>query len=248
MSQLGGAGAVLLAMLVVGGSPSGADLAWALLAGAGNGIGTAFLYRGLSSGRMGVVAPLSGVGAAVLPVAAGLGLGERPGLLVVAGLLVAVPAIWFVSRDPTPEADDLMSRPASRSSVVDGLLAGAGFGTLFAALAQVGDDAGLLPVLLNQVVAALVVVVVAAGLRAPWAPRQPAAYVGLLCGVLGVGGTLLFLLSAREGYLAVAAVLTSFYPAVTVVLAAVLLPERVHRMQGLGLLLCMVAVTFVALG
>ncbi|VXB37948.1 EamA family transporter [Nocardioides sp. AX2bis] len=252
LSQLGGAGAVLVVALVVGGTPEPADWAWAVLGGVGNGVGTAFLYRGLSSGRMGVVAPLSGVGAAVVPVAAGLALGERPRLMVAAGLVVAAPAIWLVSRepadDPAPVPRRGGGRTPARAAVVDGLLAGAGFGTLFAALAQVGDDAGLFPVLLNQLVAAVVVVVVAAGLRAPWVPRRPAAYLGLVSGVLGVTGTLLFLLSARAGYLAVAGVLTSLYPAVTVLLAALLLRERVHRSQGVGLLLCAAAVTLVALG
>ncbi len=251
LSQLGGAGAVLVVALAVGGTPQPADWAWAVLGGAGNGVGTAFLYRGLSSGRMGVVAPLSGVGAAAVPVAAGLALGERPGLLVAVGLVLAAPAIWLVSREPAddrvPASRDGSGTPA-RAAVVDGLLAGAGFGTLFAALAQVGDDAGLMPVLLNQLVAAVVVVVVAVGVRAPWLPRRPAAYLGLVCGVLGVTGTLLFLLSARAGYLAVAGVLTSLYPAVTVLLAALLLRERVHRGQGVGLLLCAAAVTFVAWG
>ncbi len=245
MAQVGGGVAVLGAAVVLPGTPTASAWAWAALAGLGNGVGTAFLYRGLSSGRMGVVAPLSGVGAAVVPVAAGLLLGERPGLLVGAGIVVAGPAIWFVSREPAPAAG--ASTPTA-AGLGDGLLAGGGFGLLFAALAQVPESAGLLPVALNQVVAGVVVVAVASALGAAWAPRQRAAYVGLVSGVLGVSATLLFLVASRIGLLSVSGVLISLYPAVTVVLAAVLLRERVHRTQAFGLGLCGVAVTLVALG
>ena len=85
---------------VLGGDPTTSDLWWGAAAGVGNGFGTAFLYRGLSSGRMGVVAPVSGVGAAVIPVIVGVALGERPAVLVWVGILLALPAIWLVARDP----------------------------------------------------------------------------------------------------------------------------------------------------
>lgn len=251
-AAVGGGVAVLGVALVVGGDPRGIDLAWAVLAGVGNGVGTAFLYRGLATGRMGVVAPVSGVGAVVLPVLVGLALGERPGAVVWAGLLVAVPAIWLVSREPggatSTANDDAVRTRLPAGAVVDGLLAGAGFGTLFVGLAQIRDDAGLLPLALNQAVAAVVVVVGATALGASWVPRQRASYVGVLAGALGAGATGLFMVATRYGYLAVAAVLTSLYPAFTVLLAAVVLRERIHREQGLGLLLCAGAVALVAVG
>ena len=71
VALLTGAVLVLSAGLLLGGDPTGADLWWGAVAGVGNGFGTAFLYRGLSSGRMGVVAPVDGVGAAVIPVVVG---------------------------------------------------------------------------------------------------------------------------------------------------------------------------------
>ena len=96
------AGALAIAVFAVvdGGDPQRADYAWSLLAGVGNGFGTAFLYRGLSSGRMGVVAPVSGVGAVLVPVVVGLATGERPGAMVWAGMVVALPAIWLVASEP----------------------------------------------------------------------------------------------------------------------------------------------------
>lgn len=244
-AQAGGAVAVLLVSTTVDGSPTGTDLAWAVLGGVGNGLGTAFLYRGLSSGRMGVVAPVSGVAATLLPVAVGVLGGERPGALVWLGVLAALPAIWLVARRPRTTT---AGAPTGRAGVLDGVLAGLGFGTLFAALAEVPEEAGLLPLALNQVVAGLAIVAVAVVVRAPWVPRQRGAALGVVSGVLGATATGAFMLATREGYLAVAAVLTSLYPAVTVVLAAAVLRETIHRSQAVGLALCAAAVALVASG
>jgi drug/metabolite transporter (DMT)-like permease len=233
---------VLLVSFFFDGSPDATSLWWAVLAGVGNGFGTSFLYRGLSTGRMGVVAPISAVGAAVLPVAAGLVGGERPGQVVWIGILVALPGIWFVSREP-----DLADSPV-RGGVGDGVLAGLGFGTLFAALGQIPESAGLLPLAFNQVVAGVVIIAVALVLRVAWLPRERPALVGLWCGALAAGATGAFLVATQHGELTITAVLASLYPAFTILLAASVLRERIHRTQGFGLALCGLAVVFVAVG
>jgi drug/metabolite transporter (DMT)-like permease len=245
LAQVFGGLAVLVVALVVGGDPTRADLGWAVVAGVGNGFGTAFLYRGLSSGRMGVVAPVSGVGAVLVPVAVAALTGERPGAAVWVGVMVAVPAIWLVSREPT---GPLAEPSAGPSGLLDGILAGLGFGTLFAALAQIPEEAGFLPLALNQLIAGVGIIVVAVVLRQDWVPRNRWALGGLVSGALGALATGLFQVATQQGYLSVAAVITSLYPAITVLLAALLLRERVHRAQGLGLAMCAAAVTLVALG
>lgn len=240
LAQLGGTVLVLLVALADGGSPTGTDLAWALLAGVGNGFGTAFLYRGLAGGRMGVVAPVSGVGAVVVPVFVGVVVGERPDLAVWLGILLALPAIWLVSREPG-------DAPLG-SGLVDGVLAGLGFGVLFATLAQIPAEAGFLPLALNQLIAGVAIALVATSLRQPWVPRNRWALGGILSGALGALATGLFQVATQQGYLTVAAVVTSLYPAFTVLLAATVLRERVHRGQALGLGLCAAAVVLVAVG
>lgn len=241
VTQLAGGGLVLALALVLGGSPTRGDLGWALVGGLGNGFGTAYLYRGLASGRMGVVAPVSGVGAVAVPVLVGALTGERPGTAVWVGIVLALPAIWLVSREPAETS-------AGGSGLVDGLVAGLGFGTLFAALAQVPASAGLLPLALNQLVAAVVIVAVAAGLRAPWVPRNRYAAGGVVSGALGAVATGSFQVATHHGYLAIAAVVTSLYPAFTIILAATVLHERIHRGQAVGLALCAGAVVLVAGG
>lgn len=242
LAAISGAVFVSAAALAVDGDPSRADLLWGVLGGLGNGLGTAFLYRGLAAGRMGVVAPISAVGAAVVPVAAGLVGGERPAGLVWLGILVAFPGIWLVSSEPVTAGT-----PAS-GGVLDGVLAGLGFGTLFAALGQVPDSAGLLPLALNQLVASAAIVALALALRAPWLPRDRQALVGILCGALGIAATVAFLLATHHGDLSVSAVLASLYPAFTILLAATVLKEHIHRTQAVGLVLCAAAVALVAGG
>jgi len=239
MAQVGGAVSILALSAFTHGSPTSDDVLWALVAGLGNGIGTAFLYRGLSGGRMGVVAPVSGVGAALVPIVVGVVTGERPATLAWVGIVIAIPAIWLVAREPSPTT-------FSSTALVDGALAGLGFGTLFAALAQIPEESGFLPLALNQVVGVAVVIAVATTLRQPWLPRSPRAALGTICGFLGATATVLFLLATQTGFLTVSAVIASLYPAFTVLLAAVLLREHVHRDQAVGLVLCALTVSLVA--
>jgi drug/metabolite transporter (DMT)-like permease len=241
---LGGAIAATVLALLNPGNPTPADLAWGAAAGVGNGTGTAILYRGLASGRMGVVAPVSGVIAVVLPVVVGVVTGERPGPLVWLGIVSAVPAIWLVAREPDA---GLPTGPVG-SGARDGVLAGLGFGALFTCLGQVPDSAGFWPLVLNTGVAVVVIAVGATLLGVTWVPRDAAAWGGVLAGVLGGVATMAFLLATHHGLLSVSAVLTSLYPAFTVLLAALVLREHVHRVQAWGLALCGLAVVLVALG
>jgi drug/metabolite transporter (DMT)-like permease len=233
-------GAVALA-LAVPGDAARTDLAWGALAGVGSGIGGAFLYRGFAAGRMGVVAPVSAVGAALLPVAVAVATGERPSLLVWIGILAAVPGIWLVSREPG-------ARGALAAGLVDGAIAGAGFGVLFAAVGQVPEEAGWWPTAVTQAVALVAVAVTATVLRAGWVPRHATELWGLLAGLLATTAVVCFLLATQTGLLTIAAVVTSLYPAVTVLLAATVLRERIHGLQGLGLVCCGLAVALVAAG
>jgi drug/metabolite transporter (DMT)-like permease len=243
VAQLAGTALVLVLVAFDGGSPTSTDLAWAVVAGIGNGFGTAFLYRGLSSGRMGVVAPVSGVGAVLVPVVVGVLTGERPGALVWVGVLLALPAIWLVSREPSAGPTQDVG-----SGVLDGVLAGLGFGSLFAALAQIPEEAGFLPLALNQLVAGGAIILVALALHQDWVPRNRYALGGAISGALGALATGLFQVATQHGYLTVAAVITSLYPAFTVLLAATVLREHVHRTQAIGLALCAGAVVLVAAG
>lgn len=251
LGQAASAVCVLVLALVLGGDPVAADWAWAALAGVGSGVGAGFLYRGLASGRMGVVAPVSAVGAALLPVLVGVAIGERPALLTWLGVICAFPAIWLVSRTEAATADQpddgsRLDGPTS-NGLVDGVLAGVGFGLLFAALDRVRDEAGFGPLAVTQAVAVVATAVLAAALAAAWVPGR-ASLPAVWAGVLSALANVFFLLATQTGLLAVAAVLTSLYPALTVLLAALVLREHIGRIQSVGLVLAVVAVGLVAAG
>ena len=230
----------LVVGLVIGGTVTGQDWAWAAAAGVGGGVGTAFLYRGLAGARMGVVAPLSAVGTALLPVAVGLATGDRPPALAVLGVVCAFPAIWLIS---VVSDED----PAHRGGVVDGIVAGLGFGLLFACLGRIHDDAGILPLALTQLVSVVAIVATAVALRQAWVPRDRSAYRAVLMGPLGAMATGFFVFATHHGLLSVVAVISALYPASTVLLATLVLKERIQAWQGVGLALAAAAVTLVAL-
>lgn len=231
-------GAIVL-VLATDGAPTGPDLAWGAVAGIGTGLGGAFLYKGLAAGRMGVVAPISAVGAALLPVCVAVVTGERPALLVWLGIAAAVPGIWLVSREPGGSGD-------LAAGIADGVIAGLGFGVLFAAMGQVPEEAGFAPLAVAQAAGLVCVAVTASAVGGRWLPHDSSQAWGAVAGVLSTAAVVAFLLATQTGLLAVASVLTSLYPAVTIALAAVVLRERIHLAQGLGLLLCGVAVGLVA--
>ncbi len=222
------------------GDPTAGQFGWALVAGIGSGAGTAFLYRGLATGRMGVVAPVSAVGAVVVPLVAGVVGGERPAALGWLGIAIALPGIWFVSREESAATSD-------SSGLIDGILAGLGFGLLFAALGQVPADAGYWPLVGTQLVSIVSLAIAAVMLGGDPRPREAAQLGGLVAGLLASLAVLLFLLAKHHGLLSIAAVITSLYPAFTVLLAILVLRERVHRIQAVGLALCAASIVCVSL-
>jgi drug/metabolite transporter (DMT)-like permease len=231
----------LLTALVVGGSPTAHDLWFGAAAGLGGGFGAAFLYRGLSTARMGVVAPISAIGTALIPVAVGVATGDRPSTTVVVGIVLAFPAIALISRVADAE-------PSHRGGVLDGVLAGLGFGLLFVCFGQTRDDAGLLPLAVSQVTSVGAVVVTAMVLRQTWIPRSRGAWSAAVMGPLSVIAQGAFLYASHHGLLSVVSVISSLYPASTVLLAAVVLREKILRWQAVGLITAALAVALVATG
>lgn len=219
-------------------------LGWGVLAGFGNVGGTVSLYRGLANGRMGVVAPLSGVVAAGLPVAVGLLLGERPSAMALAGIGIALVAIVLVSL----AHEDRRSHTRSQSGVLDGLGAGVGFALLFVALERAGTGHGVWPLVLSSATTVLVLAIVAAVTRARLLPEREHLGSVALVGTLGMIASLSYLAATGHGLLALVVVLTSLYPAVTVILAAMVLRERSTRVQIGGMVCAAAAVVLIVVG
>jgi drug/metabolite transporter (DMT)-like permease len=240
---------LVFAALLAGQSGAGLDratLVWGLTAGLAGAVGGLALYRGLGRGQMAVVGPVSAVGSAALPAVLGAILGEQLSASATAGVVLALPAIWLVAR---------VSRAPGHLSVsglIDGIVAGSGFGMLFIGLERAGNSAGLWAVALSQGMALVIIAVLAlswpaalgTGLRAS---LRAGLWKGLAPGALLAGAVIAYHRAAVDG-LTVAAVLTSLYPAVTVLLAAVVLKEHIGRTQRVGLALSLVAVFAIASG
>jgi drug/metabolite transporter (DMT)-like permease len=239
-----GAGAGVL--LFGGHGPDPHALEWGAVSGLGTGIGTLSLYRGFARASMTVVATLSGVLAAIVPVLVGLALGNHLSPIAAAGIVIAIPAIGLVSWQPGGD------RAGIGPGLAYGALAGIGFGLLFVALDRAGTRAGAWPTLPGQAVGLSIVAPVAlrhiraAGRVGGVRLRDGAIIVG--AGLLGCAAALLFLAASGHGELAVVGVLASMYPAFTILLARAVLRERWSRSQALGLLVAAASVVLVSLG
>lgn len=242
LSQLAGLAALLLLLPLVGGSVTTTDLLWGAAAGLAGGIGLAVFYRALADGVMSVVAPVTAVCAAAVPVLLGLGLGERLGLLALVGIGLALVAVALVAA----EGDRPSVRSVRQAGLLPALAAGTAFGLFFVLLDRPGSDSGLWPLVGARTASiALVLLLVRGSVRALALPRAVLPLAGL-AGVLDMAANALFLLAAREGLLAVAGVLASLYPVSTVVLAQVVLRERLGRAQLTGLVAAAAAVALIA--
>jgi drug/metabolite transporter (DMT)-like permease len=239
---------VLLAVLaaIVGGDISEGALLWGGLCGISQAFGVWWFYAALGAGPISVVSPLTAILVAGIPVGVGLALGERPGLIAGVGVVVALVAVVLVSREATDE--DVT--PHKFTATVAWLTVGSGvaFGLNFVLIDQAPVEAKLWPLVFARVSATVLVLVIAAlsaNLRPPTGTPLKLAVVAAF---LDVGANIAMLLALQASLLSLAGVLMSLYPAATVLLAIVVLRERVTRWQAVGMVLALASVAMIAAG
>ena len=219
--------------------PPHSSLYWGIVAGLADAFGVAALYQGLARGRMGMVAPVASVITAVLPVLFGLGTEGLPGRLQLAGFVLAVVSIWFIAR-PEGQID-------SHRGLGLAVLAGVMFGVLLISGRQAGLHGGVFWPLVAARTASTVLMFGIVAFAASDSRSIRAAIVPIvLSGVFDSGANALFIVATRHGRLDVAAVLSSLYPASTVILARVLLKERISAMQTVGIVGALAAVALIS--
>ena len=235
---------ILVFPLVNDGAFSSSALTWGALAGLAGGTGVALLYRGLARGRMSVVAPITSVEAAAVPVLFGLVTGERPSTAALIGVGIALLAVALISMTPEPVGEP----KRDGTGIPEAIGAGFAFAAFFILLDKTGDDTGMWPLLAmrGSSVALLSVGVIAT--RTTLTPTPGTMWGIIVSGVLDVAANVFYLLSTRHGLLSLVAVITSMYPAATVLLARVFLSERLVRMQIAGLGLAGAGVVLIATG
>lgn len=221
LSQLAGAAVLVPALLLLPGVPSPTATGFGALAGIAGALGLGLYLRGLAVGPMGVVAPLSSLVGAGLPLGAGVLRGERPGGITLVAIGMALLAIGLATAGSRGSA--------ALHGVLLGLASGVGFGLFFIALDATPPGSGLWPLLAARAasIALLGVLLLAGVARAR--PSRPGLIA--LSGALDMAANILFLLATRAGSLSVSAVLVSLYPVVVVVLARVVLHERLTAAQ-----------------
>jgi drug/metabolite transporter (DMT)-like permease len=245
LSQLAGAPVLAVAWLAIpgGGRFYTSDALWGLCAGLAGGIAIAALYAALAVGRMGVISPITAVIGASVPVLAGFALGERPSAPAVAGVALAFVAVVLVSANA--ETRGLSFRaPGVGLALVSGLAIGA----LYVFLGRGHADGTFARLAVTRVVSVAFLCVYALARREPLRPAPGALPLILGAGALDMGANVLYVLAARSGLLAIAAVLTSLYPASTVLLARLVLHERLTAWQWLGVAVAAGGIALIALG
>lgn len=244
MSQLSGLGLLLLMLPVLPPSaPLAPDYAWGAIAGLTGGAGVALLYRALAIGVMAVVAPTTAVCAVVIPVLAAVAFGERPGRATIGGIVLAIVAIVLVSQSTTAEpAHDPTAPHTGASAFSLALLAGVVIGFFFLALARTSEEAGLWPLVAARIVSVGLFAVIA--MLTSQSLRIPVGILGIVAagGALDMLANLLYLIATRSGPLSVVVTLASLYPASTVLLARIVLHERLNARQWIGVGCALVAV------
>ena len=246
-SQLAGLAALLLVLPLLPPASAGiADLMWGALGGCALAGGLTLLYRGLATGKMSVVAPVTAVLAVVVSALAGFAAGDRLSWAGWGGVALALAAIVLVGQDGAP-AGAAEGRGAARG-LRAALLAGALLGLFLTALKQTAPASGLLPLVPARLSAAAALAVAALFTRPPLRGARSAAWLILAGGALDVCANVFYLLAARLGTLTVAATLTSLYPASTIVLARFFLGERLRRIQVAGLACAAAGVALIGAG
>jgi drug/metabolite transporter (DMT)-like permease len=229
---------VAVALLWREGWPAGSDVIWGALAGIFGFIGLIGLYRAMAIGQMGIAAPVTAVMSAGLPMVVGAVTQGWPDATRQVGFVLALVGIWFISRP-----QQAGGRPAGLGLA---LLAGCGFGGFLICIAQVQESSVFWPLAAARLVAIAIMLVVSLISRKRIIPSQAIMPLILLTGVMDAGGNAFFVLAEQAGRLDVAATLASLYPATTVILALVVLKERLVFWQGIGVLLALIAVPLIA--
>src|SRR5271167_2064942 len=227
-----------------GAFPSRVSIVWAVIAGASGGFSLAVFYRALASGQMGLTAPIAALVGAAIPTMVDIALEGAPSRWTVGGFVLAILAIWLITRpDPSGDADP-SGRPAGVGMAA---LAGVGFAGFYLCIHQAnGSPVWIAAISRIGSFGATAIAVIAT--RAPLTLDRARAGLGMVAGFFDITASALFIFASQRGRLDEAVVITSLYPAVTVLLARLVLKEHFSRWKFVGLLAALAAVPMIAAG
>ena len=210
----------------------------AALAGMIGTLGILLLYHSMTLGLMSIATPVSALMAAVIPIVIGAVTDGLPKAVTLLGFAFALFSIWFISRGEGGVKDIF----AHIADLKLPLLAGVGFGLYFVIIHQATRESTLWPMVMSRSAGMILMTVLLLVRRESWTVARSAWPLIAVNGVLDVGGNFLYILASQTGRLDVAAILSSLFPASTVLLAALFLKERVSRSQMFGIALALIAI------
>lgn len=241
-----------LVLLVVVAATTGAFgddpgyLGWALGAAVVGLVALTAFYAALAEGTMGVVAPIAAIGVAV-PVTVGVAQGDRPGILQALGLAIAVVGVVLAS-GPEVRPDDNRDQRAARRPLLLAGVAAAGFGTVLVCVSHGARTSTVMTLLVMRVTSVAILVGAAAAGRVHLGVRRTDLPILLAVGLGDVGANAAMAVASQHGLLSIVAVLSSLYPAVTVLLARAVHDERLERVQEAGVVAALTGVVLIASG
>lgn len=224
------------------------DLLWGAAAGIAGGVGLVALYRGLSQARMGVVAPVAAGVGATMPGVFGLLSGERPSVVASVGVVVALVAIFVIGWPAGPAGNESTPLRIRDRGIPEAIIAGIGFGAFFIFLSNASAGSGIWPLVGARLGSLALLWLLLAALGGTVSLRAETNALILGAGLVDVTANALFLYATRSGLLTLVAVLSSLYPASTVLLARVVLNERLSRLQIGGVALTLIGMALIAAG
>jgi drug/metabolite transporter (DMT)-like permease len=224
--------------------PSRGSILWALTAGGLGGFSLAVFYRALASGKMGLTAPIAALLGAAIPTLADIAMEGAPSRWALAGFALAIVSIWLITRPEPQSENDETGHP---KGVAMAALAGVGFAGFYLCIHQAsGSPVWLAAISRVGSLTATSIAVIA--MRTPITLNASGALYGMMAGCLDISASVLFIFASQHGRLDEAVVITSLYPAVTVLLARIALKEHFSRWKFVGLLAALAAVPMIAAG
>ncbi len=241
LSHIVGLGGLLVLIGLIGEPvPTLRDLGIGAFGGIAGAVGVAALYTGLSQGRMGIVAPLTAVTTAIVPIAFSLFSEGLPENQQIIGFFIALFAVWLISADSENESVSLIWQDLRLP-----LIAGLGFGLFFIAIDQVSDNAILWPLVSARSASIIFMFLLVLITRQGNLPPKSQWSIIAIVGITDTLGNAFFALATSLGRLDIAAILSSLYPAMTILLARVILNEHITQRGWVGLIVALLAVILI---